>query len=186
VLQAGVHRLRVPDGYPGPSIFSASSLAAIVTARSSVPRLSCRPAQPPGRDGIRLPSTLVLRARFATADLDAALAHAARFGALEHRAVERILEARCSPRTLDEYVAEATAQRLEQALGARRRAARDLTAYDRLPLARSPEFPAIAPPAAPAQEDCPCPSAPEHPAAPPPATTTSAASASAATSSSSA
>jgi len=143
-------------------------------------------AGPPRIWGHQARAILVLRARFATADLDAALAHAARFGALEHRAVERILEARCSPRTLDEYVAEATAQRLEQALGARRRAARDLTAYDRLPLARSPEFPAIAPPAAPAQEDCPCPSAPEHPAAPPPATTTSAASASAATSSSSA
>jgi len=28
VLQAGVHRLRVSDGNPGPSIFSASSLAA--------------------------------------------------------------------------------------------------------------------------------------------------------------
>ncbi len=63
VLKAGVHRLRVSDCNPGPSIFSASSLAKIVTARSSRPRLSRRPAQPPERDGIRLPSTVFVTAR---------------------------------------------------------------------------------------------------------------------------
>lgn len=111
---------------------------------------------------------LVLRARYATADLDAALAHAARFAALEHRAVERILEARASPRTLDEYVAEDTARRLEQALGAQRTPSQDLTAYDRLPIAR------IAPPAPPpAQEPSPCPSETASPPATPPATPTS-------------
>ncbi len=78
---------------------------------------------------------LVLRARFETKDLDAALARAARFGALEFRAVERILEASSSPRTLDEYVADDTALRLEQALGVRRSEPSDLTQYDRLPLA---------------------------------------------------
>ena len=142
-------------------------------------------AGPPRRWGHQAREILVLRARYATADLDAALAHAARFGALEHRAVARILEARATPRTLDEYVAEATAQRLEQALGARRRTARDLTAYDQLPLARPPDPPAPAPPAAPTQESPPCPSAPASPAVPPPATTTSSSSDSAATSSSS-
>ena len=45
VLLAGVHRLRVSGCHPGPSIFSASPLARIVTARSSVPRLSGRPTR---------------------------------------------------------------------------------------------------------------------------------------------
>lgn len=101
-------------------------------------------AGPPRIWGHQARCILVLRARYATCDLDAALAHAARFGALEHRAVERILEARASPRTLDEYVAEDTAQRLEQSLGAQRALSHDLTAYDRLPVIR-------------AQESCPCP-----------------------------
>ena len=142
-------------------------------------------AGPPRVWGHQARCILVLRARYATEDLDAALAHAARFGALEHRAVERILEARSSPRTLDEYVAEETARRLEQTLGARRSPAPDLTAYDRLPRAQPPRAPTCAPPVAPAQENDPCPSEPTSPAAAP-ATTTSSASDSAATSSSSA
>ena len=80
---------------------------------------------------------LVLRARFETKDLDAALVHAARFGAFDHHAVERILEARAVPRTLDEYVAEDTARRLQDGLVERATEPRDLTEYDRLPGARS-------------------------------------------------
>lgn len=91
-------------------------------------------AGPPRVWGHQARCILVLRARFETRDLDAALAHAARFGALEHRAVERILEARARPRTLDEYVAEETAQRLEKILGEHRTVVRDLTEYDQLPL----------------------------------------------------
>src|SRR6185295_14993755 len=118
---------------------------------------------------------------YATADLDAALAHAARFGALEHRAVERILQARSTPRTLDEYVAEDTARRLEQALGAQRTPSHDLTAYDRLPMVRT-----AGPETSPVQESSPCPSDTASPAAtPPPATTTSPSSDSDATSRSS-
>ena len=106
---------------------------------------------------------LVLRARYDTADLDAALRHAARFGALEHGAVERILEARSAPRTLDQYVAEDTARRLEERLGKRRTEPRDLTEYDRRPLAR---------PLPPPQESTSCPD--EAPrSAPPPSATTS-------------
>lgn len=78
---------------------------------------------------------LLLRERYSTDELDLALGHAASFGALEHAAVERILAARATPRTLDEYVAESTAQRLEATLGYARTAPRDLTEYDRLPLA---------------------------------------------------
>ena len=125
-------------------------------------------AGPPRVWGHQARVILVLRARYATTDLDAALAHAARFGALEHRAVERILQARASPRTLDEYVAEDTARRLEQALGTQRSPANDLTAYDRLPIART-----AAPATPPVQESSPCPSETPSPATTPPATTTS-------------
>lgn len=83
-------------------------------------------------------SVLLLRARYDTSDLDAALARAARFGALDHRAVERILAARSTPRSLDEYVAEETARRLQQTLGERPTEPRDLAEHDRLPLARPP------------------------------------------------
>ena len=76
---------------------------------------------------------LLLRERYATEDLDAALGHAAHFGALSFEAVERVLEARHRPRTLDEYVAEETARRLEHELGTRRTATRDLSEYDRRP-----------------------------------------------------
>lgn len=103
---------------------------------------------------------LVLRARYDTRDLDRALAHAVRYGAFEHRAVERILEARSAPRTLDEYVAEDTARRLEQTLGLARTEPRDLTEYDRLPTRPSPH-------------GAPCPSHSQNAAPSPPATTTS-------------
>ena len=125
-------------------------------------------AGPPRVWGHQARVILVLRARYATTDPDAALAHAARFGALEHHAVERILQARASPRTLDEYVAEDTARRLEQALGTQRTPANDLTAYDRLPIART-----AAPATPPVQESSPCPSETPSPATTPPATTTS-------------
>jgi len=76
---------------------------------------------------------LLLRARYDTANVDAALAHAARFGALDVSSVERIL-ARCHPpRTLDEYVAEETARRIDAALGPCVTTPRDLSEYDALP-----------------------------------------------------
>jgi hypothetical protein len=95
-------------------------------------------AGPPRIWGHQARCILLLRSRFDTADLDAALAHAARFGALEYAAVERIVEARSVPRTLDEYVAEETARWLEQTLGISRTVPRDLTEYDRLPVAPPP------------------------------------------------
>jgi hypothetical protein len=76
---------------------------------------------------------LLLRERYSTEDLDAALGHAAAFGALDHRAVERIVAARAIPRSLDEYVAEQTVRRVTEALGSARTELRDLTEYDRLP-----------------------------------------------------
>jgi transposase len=80
---------------------------------------------------------LLLRERYSTEQVDAALGHAADYGALDFAAVERILAARAAPRTLDEYVAEAHARRIEQTLGKARTEPRDLTEYDRLPLARA-------------------------------------------------
>lgn len=127
-------------------------------------------AGPPRVWGRQARCILVLRARYATEDLDAALAHAARFGALEHLVVARILEARSSPRTLDEYVAEDTAQRLEQSLGAQRAPSHDLTAYDRLPVIRASS--GLLTPAEP-QESCPCPSEMASPATTPKAPTSS-------------
>lgn len=81
---------------------------------------------------------LLLRERFSTADLDAALRHAAALGAFDHHAVERILAARATPRSLDEYVAEQTVRRVTDALGQLRTEPRDLTEYDRLPGAPDP------------------------------------------------
>lgn len=126
-------------------------------------------AGPPRVWGHQARCILQLRARFDTFDLDAALAHAARFGALECAAVERIVAARSPPRTLDEYVAEETARRLEETLGIHRTEPRDLTEYDRLPLARAST--ALDPPSH--EESCPSAAASPDPETtrPPPATT---------------
>ena len=78
---------------------------------------------------------LLLRARYDSTDVDAALAHAARFGALDAASVERILTSRCRPRTLEEYVAEDTAKRIDDVLGPTVTRPRDLAEYDALPLA---------------------------------------------------
>lgn len=73
---------------------------------------------------------LQLRARYDTADVNAALGHAARFGALDSGAVARILAQRHPLRTLDEYVAQDTASRLDAILGPKVRHPRDLHGYD--------------------------------------------------------
>jgi len=96
---------------------------------------------PPRHWGRHARQILLLRERYDTADLDDALGHAALYGAFDVRAIERILAARCKPRTLDEYVAEQMTQRLAESLGPSRTEARDLTEYDQLPLcgaSRSP------------------------------------------------
>jgi len=105
-------------------------------------------AGPPRLWGHKARQILLLRERYTTCDLDRALAHAARFGAFDHHAVERILAARAHPRSLDEYVAEQTVRRIADALGQTRTEPRDLTAYDRLP---------GAPRAADPKEPTPCP-----------------------------
>ena len=96
---------------------------------------------------------LLLRERYATEDVDRALGHAARFGAVAADAVERILEARHQPRTLDEYVADETARRIDTLLGAARTEPRDLGEYERLPLSTRSFSP---------QEDPSCPETHAH------------------------
>jgi transposase len=76
---------------------------------------------------------LVMRERFSTADLGAALRHARTYGAFEHHAVERILSARAAPRRLAEYVDEDFARRLAESVGEREVPVRDLNEYDELP-----------------------------------------------------
>jgi transposase len=93
---------------------------------------------------------LLLRERYTTHDVEAALAHALAFGALDNKAVARILFARSRPRTLDEYVAEQACRRLEERLGQCHTQPRDLREYDRLPT--TPPAGAIA-----QQEKDPCP-----------------------------
>lgn len=106
---------------------------------------------------------LLLRGRFDTQDVDAALTHAARFGALEHRAVERILEARALPRTLDEYVADDTARRLQEVLGVRRTEPRDLSEYDHLPVMPGSVEPRTEVTPCPSESESPTPIRPPNP-----------------------
>ena len=87
--------------------------------------------------GFHARQILLLRQRYATDDICAALRHARDYGALEHAAIARILAARAKPRSLAEYIEEETARRLEDEIGARVIAPRDLTEYDRLPVTTS-------------------------------------------------
>jgi len=82
---------------------------------------------------------LALRERYQTSDLVAAFEHAERFGALDHRSVERILLGRATPRRLDEYVAEQSSRKLQQILTQSVTEPRDLSEYDALPLWKGPE-----------------------------------------------
>lgn len=78
---------------------------------------------------------LLLRERFSTDDLVAALGHAHAFGAYTHQAIARILEARAKPRSLEEYVTEETARRFGEIVSSTKVGPRDLDEYDRLPMA---------------------------------------------------
>jgi transposase len=92
----------------------------------------CLSASPPRQWGNQARRILLLRERYSTQALDAALLHACQFGALCFDSVQRILEARHPPRSLDEYVTAETADRLRKLLGERTTEPRDLLEYDRL------------------------------------------------------
>jgi transposase len=83
--------------------------------------------------GYHARKVLALRQSYSTADLLAALSHALAYAALEYTAVERILQARARPRRLDEYVAEQTAKKFQDAVAQSNTEPRDLTEYDALP-----------------------------------------------------
>jgi len=76
---------------------------------------------------------LALREGYDSAELLKALSHALAFGALAHDSVERILNARSARRRLDEYVAEASAKKLQGAVAQSSTEPRDLAEYDALP-----------------------------------------------------
>jgi transposase len=84
---------------------------------------------------------LLLRERYSTSDLDAALAHARSYGALEHAAIQRILAVRARPRRLAEYVAEESVRRFQEQLSDGDTCLRDLGEYDRLPAQGAKETP---------------------------------------------
>jgi hypothetical protein len=82
---------------------------------------------------------LLLRDRYSTDDLRAALHHAQQFGAFDHRAVERILQARAKPRQLQEYTAESVMNRFGEAIRGASTGPRDLGEYERLWTLAPPE-----------------------------------------------
>jgi len=73
---------------------------------------------------------LELRERYAAPDVGAAISHALCFQAFSYTAVTRIVEVRARPRTLDEYVAAETENRLRGLLSDERLTPRDLGTYD--------------------------------------------------------
>ncbi|MCC6904103.1 MAG: IS21 family transposase [Polyangiaceae bacterium] len=106
----------------------------------------------PRQAGHQARQILLLRERFATADIAAALRHARSYGALEHQAVARILASRAAPRKLAEYVAEETARRWAEADRGSGLEPRDLAEYDALLSAPAPDI-----------KEGPCPSDPTTP-----------------------
>lgn len=76
---------------------------------------------------------LLLRERFSSTDLCAALRHARAFGAFDHQAIERILCVRATPRRLAEYVQEEAARKLDPAPAAPDTFVHELGDFDQLP-----------------------------------------------------
>lgn len=87
----------------------------------------------PRSAGYHARQVLLLREGYDTADLLRALDHALAYGALQHGDVGRILVARSNRRRLDEYVAEASAQKLQRVIAQSCTEPRDLAEYDALP-----------------------------------------------------
>ena len=88
----------------------------------------------PRSAGYHARKVLALREGWSTGELVGALSHALAYGALEHEAVERILLMRGTPRRLDQYVAQASAAKLDPHGAA---GPRELSEYDALPVQRA-------------------------------------------------
>lgn len=127
------HRPRHADR--GPDLDQLRVAFADIDEKAAAFLAALEKAQPRSA-GYHARKVLALRERWGTPDLVAALEHALEYGALEHQAVERILLARGTPRRLDEYVAQASADKLDPPSGAR---PRDLAEYDALPVTGASE-----------------------------------------------
>jgi len=122
------HRPRMADR--GPDLDQLRGAFAGIDGKAAAFLAALEKAQPRSA-AYHARKVLALRESWGTADLVAALAHALAYGALEHGAVERILLVRGTPRRLDEYVAQASAQKLDPSQACAQ--PRDLTEYDALP-----------------------------------------------------
>ncbi len=122
------HRPRHADR--GPDLDQLRVAFAQMDERAAAFLAALEKAQPRSA-GYHARQVLALRESWGCEELATALEHAMAYGALEHRAVERILMACGTPRRLDQYVAQRTAQKHggESAAGAR-----DLAEYDALPV----------------------------------------------------
>jgi len=94
-------------------------------------------AAAPRHAGYHARQILLLRERYTSDDLLAALRHGHAFGAYESRAVERILSTKAPPRRLASYVAEQATQRYVPPSGSGETCLRELAEYDRLPVVAS-------------------------------------------------
>jgi len=141
VFDRGIHRLaeheRLPDGAglrrgePGKRrrydlILLMERLAAWgEVAETFGERLRARKRYA----GPELTHLLALQLTWSTEDVVAALEHAMRYDAYDARAVERILEARCKPRSLEGQMAETTRTQIRNAMREHPVRQRSLTEY---------------------------------------------------------
>jgi transposase len=153
LLPRGAQRKSVLDGHRpqhadrGPELDQLRVAFAAMDERAAAFLASLERALPRSA-GYHARQVLALRERWGTDELVDALAHAQAFGAFEHGAIERILAMRASPRRLDEYIAQATARKLERTVAQSCTEPRDLSEYDALPCRGSPP---------PSNGDSPCP-----------------------------
>lgn len=150
----GGHRPRHADR--GPDLDQLRTAFEGIDERAAAFLGALEKAQPRSA-GYHARKVLALRERWGTAELVAALEHALAYGALEHQSVERILLVRGTPRRLDEYVAQASAEKLDPPGAA---SPRDLTEYDALPVQGAsppPQGAAPCPAEPPAEPLTPCP-----------------------------
>ena len=131
-LESIVDRHRPPHAERGPDLDQLRHAFAAL-GEPATAFLAELEKHAPRSAGYHARKVLALRQGHDTADLIAALSHALAYGAMEHGAVERILLARASPRRLDQYVAEQTANKLRHAVAQSATEPRDLAEYDALP-----------------------------------------------------
>jgi len=165
LLPRGAQRKSVLEGHRprhadrGPELDQLRLAYAAMDERAAAFLAALEKAQPRSA-GYHARLVLALRERWDTDELVRALAHAQSYGAFTHVAIERILSTRASPRRLDEYVAQATAKKLERAVAQSCTEPRDLSEYDALPCRGS---------IPPSNGDSPCPGETAPPIQAPPA-----------------